>query len=147
MLKIIIAALLCVLPILTIAQTKQETGKSALIYLNNHNRSCFGGIGFCQENVANLKTSQSPNTEILKISKNQILIITNTNAFFKEELIALKKEPYFVIDEKSNIIFTEEVLNKIEIETHLNTIQKGSYPIVIEDDKVKITFTLVEKQF
>lgn len=88
MLKKIIAALLCVLPILTIAQTEPKVNNEVAVFVNYYNRDCFGGIGSCSDSELIVENNK-PNAIFNKINSNPIAI--TIDQFSVEELEKLKK--------------------------------------------------------
>ena len=139
MIKIMIMAILMLLPILSIAQTESKT---TYIIDNYHNRSCLGGLGTCRESeltVSKEKTTAS----VSKISEDKLQVILDKAGFTTKEWEELLTNKNFPID--VNITIDEELLMSIAIETKYKTIKANNYKVVVEKDRAIFILELIER--
>jgi len=63
----------------------------------------------------------------------------------KQELEQLKLDNLFTVAGNKNMVLNKNILSKLNIDSQFSEIVNGSYPIEIENDKVRVTFFLSKK--
>lgn len=108
-----------------------------------HNRSCFGGTGFCSSKET-IKESEKPNARLQKMAKNKVNLIIDIENFKEEEIVALQEEKSFNVSGEKNITLDRNILNQLKIDPQFSEIKTGDYPVEILEKEIIITFTLVK---
>jgi hypothetical protein len=143
--KILLKLTLLLVSYISIAQT--QVSVSADI----RGRSCGGGLGIC----SNTAISENKNSGVFaqKLSAKTILFSIDKSFLSKENEKSIAGKEFSKITNSEKINFTQEVdvffdrqtMVKLGFDPKYYTIKKGIYPIIIDTDKVLITFTLSEK--
>jgi len=138
--KIIFATLL--LPTLLFSQTEK-------ISADLRGRDCNGGTGICSAGTSQ-KLGNALNVSLTKVSENSLLMIienkdlsTNdqkriTGKSFNE--INKSDQTYF--HQENDFVLDEDLLKKLSINPSYKYIKAGKYPLVLENDKSIVVFTL-----
>jgi len=142
MIKIIIKALLFLLPMVTFAQT--QTKNTVAVNANYHNRSCLGGVGFCSDSVEIIE-SKTTNATLEKKSSTEIVFSFDVANLSEEELKVLNNEQTFSITGDKTISLSKNILQKLEIDSLLTEITTGNYPVTITNNKVYVTLVLTKR--
>lgn len=121
-------------------ESKNKVGVTA----NYHNRSCVGGTGFCSENIDIVESNQA-NATLQKVANNLMYMFIDVITLSKQELEQLKLDNLFTVSGNRNMVLNKNILTKLNIDSQFTEIAIGSYPIEIENDKVRVTFFLSKK--
>lgn len=135
--------LLLFIPLLSLSQTQSKT--TLFVNANYHNRSCFGGVGFCSDS-GSVVESKSANAVLEKTANNVIVLSFDLEKLSKSEITQLNSENSISVSGSKNISLDRNILSKLNIDNQFSEIIVGSYPIQIVENKVRITFTLSKKQ-
>lgn len=130
------------LPLFSFAQTQQKT--TIAVNANYHNRSCVGGTGFCSDSDA-VTESKTNNAIVEKTAHNQLTLTFDLKELSNREAELLTLEKVFSVDGTSNLSIDRTLLSKLNIDIQFSEIPVGFYPVVIENSKAHITFTLSKK--
>lgn len=139
MAKIIIVAMLMLLPMLTTAQTEFIT-----TYANAdvRGKQCSGGISFCP--TAILTSSKKKTTaSVAKTEKHKIQLSLDKIGFAAKEWKELTVTKTFPVEESINV--EDELLRFLSIDIKFNTIKQGLYPVVVLEDKAIVILELVTR--
>ncbi|MFC4739390.1 hypothetical protein ACFO3U_05235 [Flavobacterium ponti] len=145
MMKITATIFFILIALITSAQTEKITTNYGIM------RDCFGGFGQCDYPNDTLNRSQL-GRKLLLVDKDVFKLEIDRNQITKEEelflagkrLSLLKKDENPLFIQQEDILIDDELLIQLGIDSKFKLLKKGSYPTLITDEKVIITFTLVE---
>lgn len=125
------------------SQTKTSIG------FDIRGRDCDGGLGLCSA-----KKMNEPNVGITVQKKGDktFVLTIHRNAISEDEQISIAGHPFSKIhanlpnkfSQNGDLKFDSEVLKELGLSLKYNLLKKGSYPMLIDDNYVKITLTLSE---
>lgn len=138
--KIIYAAFL--LPTLVCAQTQK-------ISVDLRGRDCNGGSGICSAGISQ-RSASDLEASFSKLSENSIaLILENANLSQQDQKriagksfsdVTIKEKPIF--HQEQEFLLDESLLKKLEVNPDYKYIKAGDYPIVFQEGKSLVIFTL-----
>lgn len=139
MAKIIIVAMLMLLPMLTIAQTENIT-----TYANAdvRGKQCSGGISFCPTAIITSSTEKTT-ASVEKTEKYKIQLSLYKIGFATKEWKELAVTKTFPVEESIKV--DDELLRFLSIDIKFNTIKQGRYPVAVLEDKAIVVLELVER--
>lgn len=114
-------------------------------------RGCHGGSGMCSTSTSGGATNASmKNFNIKKLTSKSMVIEIETNKlsvedqrmFFGKEYanIAADEELFFI--QEQDFVFDINTLLYLELDPAFRLLKRGTYPIEITNDKVKVTVML-----
>ena len=133
------------LPFFTIAQTQLK------ISADIRGHACSGGFGLCSavsiaEKINSTISAQKiSDTTILFIIDKASLSIENQKSIVGKELSKVTSTEKLDFVQEVNIAFDLQTLLKLGFDSKYSIIKTGNYPMIIEKDKVLVTFTLTER--
>jgi hypothetical protein len=142
----LLLAMLITLPLLSIAQTELK------VSTDSRGRSCAGGLGLCRisTSLEMQKNNQESKTTALKLNDSTIQLVFAKSLLSEQELISLCNKTldkilltdsiYFI--QEDDFIIDSQLLQMLNIDSKLNIVKKGSYPIELFDDNIKVTLPL-----
>ncbi len=140
MLKILILAMLMLLPMLTIAQTQNK-----IIYVidNYHNRTCVGGNGFCSGSEITGSTERTT-ASIISLEKNKIQVTLDKAGFTAKEWEEIATSKNFSVDDNT-IKMNVSLAKKLNLISKTNIIKPNKYNVSIESDKAIFILELIQR--
>lgn len=147
MLKLVITITAMLLSVFTFAQTQNKINISADI----RGHACGGGFGLCSTSTiseklnATISAQKISDTTILFVIDKASLSIENQKSIAGKELYKIAPTERLDFVQETNIDFEDLILVKLGFDSKYKTIKPGSYPMIIERDKILVTFTLSEK--
>lgn len=145
MLKLIITITAMLLSVITFAQTQLK------IAADIRGHACSGGFGLCSNNSISEKANGtivaqkiSEKTVLFLINK-QDLSIENQKSLAGKELTKVLPSEKIDFKQETDITFDSKTILNLGFQPKYTTVKMGSYPMIIENDTVLITFTLSEK--
>lgn len=120
------------------------------ISIDIRGRSCSGGLGLCSSNPLTEKEHSIASAQ--KIGESTVLIeidkiglsVENQFSIVGKEFYRILSSDKFDFIQESDINFDKDTLIKLGFDTKLSLIRKGNYPMIIENDKIIVVFTLFE---
>jgi hypothetical protein len=131
----------------SIAQIQSKINISADI----RGRSCGGGLGLCSANAISEKTNSTVSaqkigdTTVLFIIDKAGLSVENQKSLVGKELYKVLPTEKIDFKQETNVLFDNKTLVNLGFDPRYATIKTGIYPMIIEKDKILVTFTLSEK--
>ncbi|MEM0517996.1 MULTISPECIES: hypothetical protein [Aequorivita] len=112
-------------------------------------RDCSGGLGLCS---ANKMSSPNNNISIQKTGENVFVLAINRSSLSGAEQTSIAGQPFSAFQanlptsftQTDDLIFDSEVVQALGLVPKYKLLKKGSYPMQIEENVVKITLTLAE---
>lgn len=143
MFKIIIFLSCMLISVLMSAQVKE-------LAMDIRGRDCRGGSGLCNIQQQNPDNAAKKIYTYTKFDSNKIsfeinrqdLSISEQITFFGTEYKNIKSVDEINFKQENDYIFDREMFIFLELDTLNSLIKSGFYPVTIENDKVKVTFTL-----
>lgn len=140
--KILFATLL--LPTLLFSQTEK-------ISVDLRGRDCNGGTGICSAGDSR-KMGNALNASFTKVSENRLkMIIENKDmSVTDQQRIAgktfseIKKEEQTYFWQENDFVIDDNLLKKLNMNSNYQYIKAGKYPIIFENDKSIVVFTLTK---
>lgn len=141
--KILIAVIL--LPTIIFSQSQR-------VYVDSRGRDCVGGLGLCSAGTSS-KTENFIETTFAKISENSIAMILENKTLSVADQKRMIGKPFSEIKSKENqfflqdsdFILEENLLKQININPDFHLIKQGKYPLVFEENRCQVIFTLNKK--
>ncbi len=111
---------------------------------------CRGGSGICNEDRnpskdSNMKMYTSTKLDFNKMSfeiEPNKLSIEEQIIFFGKEYRELKPTDEIMFIQENDFIFDLDTLIYLDLDYNYGLLKKGTYPVTVEKDKVKVIFTL-----
>ena len=111
---------------------------------------CRGGSGICNEDRnpskdSNMKMYTSTKLDFNKMSfeiEPNKLSIEEQIIFFGQEYRELKPTDEIMFIQENDFIFDLDTLIYLDLDLAYGLLKKGTYPVTVEKDKVKVIFTL-----
>lgn len=111
---------------------------------------CRGGSGICNEDRnpskdSNMKMYTSTKLDFNKMSfeiEPNKLSIEEQIIFFGKEYRELKPTDEIMFIQENDFIFDLDTLIYLDLDLAYGLLKKGTYPVTVEKDKVKVIFTL-----
>ena len=111
---------------------------------------CRGGSGICNEDRnpskdSNMKMYTSTKLDFNKMSfeiEPNKLSIEEQIIFFGKEYRDLKPTDEIMFIQENDFIFDLDTLIYLDLDLAYGLLKKGTYPVTVEKDKVKVIFTL-----
>ena len=111
---------------------------------------CRGGSGICNEDRnpskdSNMKMYTSTKLDFNKMSfeiEPNKLSIEEQIIFFGKEYRELKPTNKIMFIQENDFIFDLDTLIYLDLDLAYGLLKKGTYPVTVEKDKVKVIFTL-----
>ena len=126
--------------------------QSQKVYVDSRGRDCIGGLGLCSAGTTS-RTNANMETTFTKISDNSIAMVLENNVISEADQkriagkvfseIRAKDSAFFLQD--SGFIVDENILKKLEVNPDLHIIKEGKYPVIIEENRYLVIFTLTKK--
>jgi len=146
MIKTIITMVLLLLSKTSFAQTQAK-----VLVVDIRGVGCRGGSGLCSVMPENSKENNSKIIVIPESFNTISLIIDASQLTLEEQQNYLGKE-YSILNSNDKLLFTQEgdyVFDKksliyLGLDTNNTTLKKGSYPCVINKNRIQVKMTLVE---
>lgn len=146
--KLFYIAMLIALPLLAVGQTELK------INADIRGRNCSGGLGLCSVSgtLENKTPNQEYKTTASKEDETTLVLEFNKALLSEDEQKSLLNTTLLKVSDAQTIEFIQEkdliidaaTLQSLGIDTQFNTIKKGSYPLEITDDTIKVTLKLWE---
>jgi hypothetical protein len=120
------------------------------IALDMRGTLCKGGSGVCNPDRNPPKDSTMKMYTTTKLDFNKMsfeidpinLAIEDQIRFFGKEYRELKPTDEIVFIQENDFIFDLDTLIYLDLDLAYGLLKKGTYPVTIEKEKVKVTFTL-----
>ena len=111
---------------------------------------CHGGTGICNKDRNPSKDSTMKMYTSTKLDFNKMsfeiepnkLSIEEQIIFFGKEYKELKPTDEIMFIQENDFIFDLDTLIYLDLDYNYGLLKKGSYPVEIENNKVKVIFTL-----
>jgi hypothetical protein len=112
--------------------------------------SCGGGSGICNQDRNPPKDSTMKMYTSTKLAFNKLsfeidpknLSVEDQIRFFGKEYRELNPTDEIVFIQENDFIFHLDTLIYLDLDYNYGLLKKGTYPVTVEKDKVKVTFTL-----
>ncbi|WP_396177685.1 hypothetical protein [Flavobacterium sp.] len=140
MLKIIIVAMLMLVPLVATAQSENRITYTVDSY---HNRGCLGGTGTCPETKIESSTEKTT-AFVAKTGKSNLQLSLEKAGFTAKDWEELLDTKTFLIDDES-VKVDRELLRLLAIDPKFNSIKRGLYPVTFLEDKAIVVFELIER--
>lgn len=122
----------------------------AEIALDVRGTFCRGGSGICSEDRnptkdSNMKMYTSTKLDFNKMSfeiEPNKLSIEEQIIFFGKAYKELKPTDEIMFIQENDFIFDLDTLIYLDLDYNYGLLKKGTYPVIVEKDKVKVIFTL-----
>lgn len=132
------------LPTLLFSQTEK-------ISVDLRGRDCNGGTGICSTGTSQ-KMGNALNAFFTKVSENSLkMIIENKDiSVTDQQRIAgktfseIKKEEQTYFWQENDFVVDDDLLKKLNMNSDYQYIKAGKYPIIFENDKSIVVFTLTK---
>ncbi len=141
--KILIAAVM--LPALVLSQSQK-------VSVDLRGRDCNGGSGICSAGTSQ-KSGNDIEASFSKISESSIaLVLENQNLSLQDQKriigkgfseVSAKENPVF--HQEQDFWLDESLLKKLGVDSAFKYIKMGDYPMVFEEGKSIVIFTLSQK--
>ncbi|MBP9849686.1 MAG: hypothetical protein KBC58_09645 [Flavobacterium sp.] len=152
MIKLMITMVFVLLSMPSFAQNETKNYlASEVLQADIRGVGCHGGSGLCaissEFNKANTDTimimKESLNTIFLVINASKLSIEEQIN-YLGKEYVKITSNDQLLFIQDGDFVFDEKTLISLGIASKYTTLKKGSYPGVINKDKIQIRMTLVE---
>lgn len=110
-------------------------------------RDCGGGLGLCSANVMNESNKKimvqmtGENKFILTILRSSLDVNEETSIAGKS-FSAIQGDYPSTFTQEGDLEMSKAVVEELGLQAKYNLLKKGKYPMIIEDNVVKITLTL-----
>ncbi len=112
-------------------------------------RDCSGGLGLCS---ANKMSDPNNNIAIQKTGKNAFVLTLLRSSLTEDEETSIAGKPFSALQanlpktftQPGDLKFSDAVIQALGMDIKFNLLKKGSYPMTIDENAVKITLTLSE---
>jgi len=139
--------IIILLSLTSIAQAQKSVNISADI----RGRSCAGGLGLCSSSAISEKAISSISAQkisdrtVLFIIDKKSLTIENQKSLAGKELSKVSTTEKSDFKQETDVSFDIKTLLALGFDPKYAVIKTGNYPMIIDSDKVLVTFTLSEK--
>lgn len=135
--------------LLTFASQAQSDYKD--VKMDIRGRSCIGGSGLCSITPPGESNITMKNFNIKKLSSKSMqieietskLTIEEQKMFFGKEYSTISANEQLFFIQEQDFIFDINTLLYLELDPAYRLLKRGTYPLEIVNDKVKVTVALV----
>lgn len=113
---------------------------------------CNGGSGLCTAAKTTNKSSAMKKFTVYKVSTTTMIIeidpsnlsITEQKSFFGKEYSSITSNEELVFIQEMDFVFDLDTSLYLEMDPGYRLLKRGSYPISIVNDKIRVTLPLAE---